>query len=391
MAFWKPGTVAPGSNVLRPVGLRATTAEEDDLVIATFNAYSSEASGLPLSQQRLRLPIYKHRNQILYLVENHPVTVIIGQTGSGKTTQIPQYLHEVGWSEGGRTVVCTQPRRVAATSIASRVAEERSCQLGEEVGYSIRFDDKSSADTRIKYTTDGTLFRETLSDPLLSKYSVIMIDEAHERSVYTDLLLGLIKKIMRKRPDLRLIVASATLDAEKFAQYFKDVKGYDGKEPVTLMTLEGRMFPVDIHYQIEPCQDYVEEAINVAATIHEREDAGDILVFLTGREEIDKVVSGLKNRQRSLNSPFKLLALPLYAGMSSEQQMKIFEPTPRGTRKVVVATNIAEASITIEGIVYVIDCGFVKIRTYNPITNLSTLVVTPASQSSATQRAGNVL
>ncbi|KAL7753895.1 hypothetical protein RI367_000827 [Sorochytrium milnesiophthora] len=360
----------------------AREAASDASIITAFSVYNG-ITALPMAQQRQRLPVFKHRTHILYLVERFQVLIVVGETGSGKTTQLPQYLHEAGWTANGQLVACTQPRRVAATSVARRVAEEMRVPLGEEVGYTIRFEDKSNpATTRIKYMTDGMLFREMMVDPLLQRYSVIMIDEAHERSLYTDIILGLLKKILRKRPELRIIVSSATLDAEMFAAFFNtNESGDTARDNVSIISLEGRMFPVDIYYLNQACEDYVERAVEVVAQIHQQEEAGDVLVFMTGREEIDYVVAQLKefrdaNRFAftiggetgrlethslfSAHGQLTLMPVPLYAGLSQEEQMKCFDTTPRGYRKVVVATNVAEASITIGGIVYVVDCGFVK-------------------------------
>lgn len=343
------------------------------------------------------LPIARHRDTLLYVIETFPITIIIGQTGSGKTTQIPQFLDQAGWCAEGKIIAITQPRRVAATTVAARVAEEMRCNLGQEVGYSIRFEDMTSSATRIKFLTDGLLLREALVDPLLSRYSVIMVDEAHERSLSSDILLGLLKKIMKRRPELRIVVSSATLDAENFLQFFAgDSVVENGNESSELggsvgriISLEGRMYPVDIHYLEEPTEDYVERAIKTVFDIHVKEAEGDILIFLTGREEIDATIEIIADRIGSLNPKGpSLLPLPLYAGLSTDQQMYVFEPAPEDTRKVIIATNIAEASVTIDGIVYVIDCGFVKLRAYNPTTGIETLTAVPVSKASATQRAG---
>ncbi|KAF9291968.1 hypothetical protein BGZ68_001054 [Mortierella alpina] len=347
-----------------------------------------------MSEQRKQLPVYRHRTEFLYLVEHHQVVILVGQTGSGKTTQIPQYLHEAGWTAMGKIVACTQPRRVAATTVAQRVAEEMHVKLGMEVGYTIRFEDCTdpAGKTRIKYMTDGMLFRETLMDPLLSKYSVIMLDEAHERSLYTDILMGVLKKILKKRPELRIVISSATLDAEAFAAFFSTNRNRDDKlgENTSILSVQGRMYPVDLHYLPEPCDNYVEKAIQTVFDIHTREPAGDILVFMTGREEIEEVVSEIRDRATTLppNKYADIVALPLYAGLAAEEQMLVFEPGERGTRKVIVATNVAEASITIPAIGFVIDCGFVKVRAYNPRTGMEMLTTTTISQASAEQRSG---
>ncbi|KAG6845049.1 hypothetical protein H0H87_001386 [Tephrocybe sp. NHM501043] len=370
LKFWKPGTAGPGSNLDR-----ATEVEGN--VVPSAPAYS----------QRERLPIFKHREKLLYCVENYGVIIVVGQTGCGKTTQLPQYLYEAGWAADGNVIACTQPRRVAATSVATRVASEVGTVLGEEVGYTIRFEDVSDKErTRILYLTDGMLFRETLVDPLLSRYSAIMIDEAHERSIYTDLLLGVLKKIRRKRPSLRLIVSSATLDATAFLEYFKDSAN---PNDATIVSLEGRMYPVEVAYLQEPTPDYVRMAAQVAWNINMRQGSGDILVFLTGREEIERCLEELSEMLPTLpQTAPRLVPLALHAGLSTDEQLKVFEQAERGTRKLIISTNIAEASVTIDGIKYVVDCGFVKIRTYNPTTALASLSTVPTSVASATQRAG---
>ncbi|RMY14157.1 hypothetical protein D0867_07224 [Hortaea werneckii] len=332
------------------------------------------------------LPIARHREALLYTVETYPITVLIGQTGSGKTTQLPQYLAQSGWCNDGKV-----PRRVAATTVARRVADELRSPLGQDVGYSIRFEDVTSAATKIKFLTDGLLLREALVDPLLSRYSIIMVDEAHERSLSSDVLLGVLKKIRKKRPELRIVVSSATIEAEHFLQFFAtdDEEIGQDQRTATIVSIEGRAFPVDIHYLTDPCEDYLERAVHTVFEVHTSEPAGDILVFLTGRDEIEKALQLVADRLPSLPAAAdKILALPMYAGLTTEQQMYVFEPAPEHHRKVIFSTNIAEASVTIDGIVHVVDCGFVKLRAYNPTTGIETLTPTPVSKASATQRAG---
>nr|XP_060473567.1 probable ATP-dependent RNA helicase DHX35 isoform X2 [Panthera onca] len=277
--------------------------------------------------------------------------------------------------------------------VAGRVAEERGALLGHEVGYCIRFDDCTDPlATRIKFLTDGMLVREMMVDPLLTKYSAIMLDEAHERTLYTDIAIGLLKKIQRKRGDLRLIVASATLDAEKFRDFFNQNETSDPtRDTCVILTVEGRTFPVDIFYLQSPVPDYIKSTVETVMKIHQTEGDGDILAFLTGQEEVETVVSMLIEQARALGRTGMkrhLRVLPMYAGLPSFEQMKVFERVSRSVRKVIVATNVAETSITISGIVYVIDCGFVKLRAYNPRTAIECLVVVPVSQASANQRAG---
>ncbi|WPG99124.1 Hypothetical protein R9X50_00193500 [Acrodontium crateriforme] len=352
-----------------------------------------------LHQPASLLPIAQHRASLLYVIETCPVTIIVGQTGSGKTTQLPQYLEQAGWCRDGKLIAITQPRRVAATTVAKRVASELQCPLGQEVGYSIRFEDVTSAATKIKFLTDGLLLREALVDPLLSRYSVIMVDEAHERSLSSDVLLGILKKIQKKRPELRIIISSATLQADEFLHFFENDNAIDEAEKAhneevntqtgQIVKIEGRAFPVDIHYTTNPCENYLERAVQTIFDIHSSEPEGDVLLFLTGREEIETVIEMIADRIPSLaNTADRILPLPLYAGLTTEQQMYVFESAPGHTRKIICATNIAEASVTIDGIVYVIDCGFVKLKAYNPSTGIDTLTATPVSKASATQRAG---
>ncbi|CAM6117386.1 unnamed protein product [Calypogeia fissa] len=338
-----------------------------------------QRSKLSIQEQRQSLPIYKLKNELVTAVNENQVLVVIGETGSGKTTQMTQYLAEAGYSTKGK-IGCTQPRRVAAMSVAKRVAEEFGCRLGEEVGYAIRFEDCTGPETVIKYMTDGMLLREILIDEQLNAYSVIMLDEAHERTIHTDVLFGLLKSLVKKRPDLRLIVTSATLDAEKFSGYFFNCP---------IFTIPGRTFPVEILYTKTPETDYLDAALITVMQIHLTEPEGDVLLFLTGQEEIDTACQILYERMKGLGpSVPELIILPVYSALPSEMQTRIFEPPPPGTRKVVVATNIAEASLTIDGIYYVVDPGFSKQNVYNPKLGLDSLVITPISQASARQRAG---
>nr|XP_027123536.1 pre-mRNA-splicing factor ATP-dependent RNA helicase DEAH1-like isoform X2 [Coffea arabica] len=334
-----------------------------------------------LQDDRKTLPVYPYRDELLQAINDHQVLVIVGETGSGKTTQIPQYLHEAGYTKRGK-IGCTQPRRVAAMSVAARVSQEMGVKLGHEVGYSIRFEDCTSETTVLKYMTDGMLLREFLGEPDLASYSVVMVDEAHERTLSTDILFGLVKDIARFRPDLKLLISSATLDAEKFSDYF---------DSAPIFKIPGRRFPVEIHYTKAPEADYLDAAIVTALQIHVTQPPGDgdILVFLTGQEEIETAEEILKQRTRGLGTKIaELIICPIYANLPTELQAKIFEPTPEGARKVVLATNIAETSLTIDGIKYVIDPGFCKMKSYNPRTGMESLLVTPVSKASANQRAG---
>ncbi|KKY13718.1 putative atp-dependent rna helicase dhx8 [Phaeomoniella chlamydospora] len=334
---------------------------------------------MSIKQQRESLPVFKFRKQLLEAVHQNQLLIVVGDTGSGKTTQVTQYLAEDGFANDG-LIACTQPRRVAAMSVAKRVAEEVGCELGQEVGYTIRFEDRTSPATRIKYMTDGMLQREILLDPNLRKYSVIMLDEAHERTIATDVLFGLLKKTLKRRPDLKLIVTSATLDADKFSEYFNQCP---------IFSIPGRTFPVEIMYSREPESDYLDAALTTVMQIHLTEPPGDILVFLTGQEEIDTSCEILYERMKALGPGVpELIILPVYSALPSEMQSRIFDPAPPGSRKVVIATNIAETSITIDQIYYVIDPGFVKQNAYDPKLGMDSLIVTPISQAQAKQRAG---
>ena len=309
MAFWKPQSSS--SN--------AVDRHDNDAVLNP-NKYQH----LSLAQQRLNLPISSQKQNILYALESFSTVVVTAETGSGKSTQLPQFLHEAGWTKGGRCIVCTQPRRVAAITVSSRVAEEFGCQLGDEVGYAVRFDAKCSDKTVIKYCTDGLLLRETMSDPLLSKYSVILVDEAHERSLQSDLMLGLLKKILKKRKDLRIIVTSATVDAVTIKEFFESNNGVNKsdrtKDTACIISVQGRVHPVDIHYLQKPCLNYITTAAETVLKIHENEDKGDILVFLPGAEEIDNCVRILEERgERYAQS---LLLIPLYSSLPFAMQMR---------------------------------------------------------------------
>ncbi|THV01417.1 ATP-dependent RNA helicase DHX8 [Dendrothele bispora CBS 962.96] len=347
----------------------------------TFNKATTygEITTLSIQDQRRRLPIYKLRDPLLKAIEEHQVLIVVGDTGSGKTTQMVQYLAESGYADKGR-IGCTQPRRVAAMSVAKRVSEEVGCRLGQEVGYTIRFEDCTSPETRIKYMTDGMLQRECLIDPECNQYSVVMLDEAHERTIATDVLFGLLKKAVKKRPDLKLIVTSATLDAEKFSKYFFGCP---------IFTIPGRTFPVEILYTKEPESDYLDASLITVMQIHLSEPPGDILLFLTGQEEIDTACEILFERMKALGPKVpELLILPIYSALPSEVQSRVFEPTPPGARKVVIATNVAETSLTIPAIYYVIDPGFSKQNAYDPRLGMDSLVVMPISQAQARQRSG---
>jgi len=342
--------------------------------------------------KRTKLPVYQFKDELIKKVQENQCIVVEGETGSGKTTQIPQFLLEAKLATQGKTcVACTQPRRVAATSIAQRVADEMDVELGKEVGYTIRFEDVTDRyNTVLKFLTDGMLLREAMHDPLLTKYSAIVLDECHERTLSTDVIMGLLMEILPKRKkgsehgELKVVVMSATLDAKKFQEYFHNAP---------LLKVPGRTFPVEVFYTAKPERNYVEAAVRTVLHIHQCEEQGDILVFLTGEQEIEQACEEIREKSRSMDS--ELVVYPMYSSLSPEQQRKIFSTapgprTPQGKpgRKVVVSTNIAETSLTIDGIVYVVDPGFSKQKVFNPRIRVESLLVSPISRASAKQRAG---
>ena len=419
MAFWKPGAARP-----EPLSLEVDRGAEGGRLV-TYN----RDENLALAAQRSRLPIFTCRDAILFLVETRATTVLVGQTGCGKTTQVPQYLAEAGWCAGGRMVACTQPRRVAAQTIAARVAEEMGTPLGQDVGYAVRFENVCTpGTTKIQFCTDGVLLRELMDDPLLTKYGVVMVDEAHERSLATDALLGLLKKIQRRRPDLRVVVASATIQAETFADFFdtrhvelKPALGPAALAPAArvpsrepgIVSVEGRAHAVAIHYLSKPAPEYVKAAVAAALDVHRSEGPGDVLMFLTGEDEIEEACEMLREAwaretreasartKRALPSGngrdvgavgegvrSRLVVTPLYAGLPPAAQTEAFAPAPRYARKVVVASNVAETSVTIEGVAYVVDCLFAKKKNYDAARSAETLMAAPVSRAAANQRAG---
>ncbi|GAW81615.1 pre-mRNA-splicing factor ATP-dependent RNA helicase PRP16 [Plasmodium gonderi] len=402
------------------------------------------------------LPIFKSKNELLEAVYNNNIIIIVGETGSGKTTQIVQYLYEDGYHKNG-IICCTQPRRVAAVSVAYRVSHEMNVEIGSLVGYTIRFEDNTTKDTKIRYVTDGILLRETLTDKELDKYSVIIMDEAHERSINTDVLLGILKNICLKRNDLKLLVTSATIDSKKFSKFF-------GNAPI--YNIQGRTFKVHLEYLRTPCNDYIECAVQKAIEIHISDNKydnnfGDILIFMTGQEDINatcyllserfyevyesykesksnkkETITKIRNiikdkeavssnttrngnsseggdehtddsdygpqpltrkdseycqidnreKEEEKNVIYPFYVFPIYSQLSSEQQSKIFQKYD--LRKIIVSTNIAETSLTLDGIKYVIDTGYCKLKVYNQKIGMDVLQITPISQANANQRSG---
>ncbi|EXX76145.1 Pre-mRNA-splicing factor ATP-dependent RNA helicase PRP16 [Rhizophagus irregularis] len=341
-------------------------------------AVSVFARSKTLREQREYLPAFAIREELLRIIRDNQVVVVVGETGSGKTTQLTQYLHEDGYSKYG-TIGCTQPRRVAAMSVAKRVSEEMECKLGTTVGYAIRFEDCTSESTVIKYMTDGVMLRESLKEPDLDHYSAIIMDEAHERSLQTDVLMGLLRQVLSRRRDIKLIVTSATMNAEKFSLFFGNCPTF---------TIPGRTFPVEIMFSKTPCEDYVDSAVKQVLAIHLGHPAGDILVFMTGQEDIEITCRVIAERLQQLDNPPSLEILPIYSQLPADLQARIFEKTANNARKVIVATNIAETSLTVDGIMYVVDTGYNKLKVFNPKIGMDSLQITPISQANANQRSG---
>ncbi|KAI1382329.1 P-loop containing nucleoside triphosphate hydrolase protein [Hypoxylon crocopeplum] len=339
------------------------------------SAFSQSKS---LREQREFLPAFAVREDLLRVIRDNQVVIVVGETGSGKTTQLTQFLYEDGYGKTGM-IGCTQPRRVAAMSVAKRVAEEMEVKLGSTVGYAIRFEDCTSKDTVIKYMTDGVLLRESLNERDLDRYSCVIMDEAHERALNTDVLMGLFNKILQRRRDLKLIVTSATMNSKRFSDFFGGAPEF---------TIPGRTFPVDIMFHRSPVEDYVDQAVQQVLAIHVSMGPGDILVFMTGQEDIECTCELVRERLDALNDPPKLSILPIYSQMPADLQSKIFDRAPPGVRKCIVATNIAETSLTVDGIMYVVDAGYSKLKVYNPRMGMDTLQITPISQANGGQRAG---
>src|ERR1700733_1546000 len=321
------------------------------------------------------LPVSQRKDEILRAIRDHQVVIIAGETGSGKTTQIPKICLELGRGVAGQ-IGHTQPRRLAARTVAERIAEELGSPLGETVGYKVRFTDVSADDTLVKLMTDGILLTELTRDRQLSRYDTLIIDEAHERSLNIDFILGYLRQLLPRRPDLKVIITSATIDPERFAEHFKDLR------PGRPSPVEARSRPVnDPEAREEDDRDQV-QAISDAIGELERQGPGDILVFLSGEREIRDTADALKGRA-------KTDVLPLYGRLSAAEQHRVFEPSKSSQlRRVVLATNVAETSLTVPGIRYVIDPGTARISRYSLRTKVQRLPIEAISQASANQRKG---
>lgn len=330
------------------------------------------------------LPVNQHRDEITQLIQDHQVVIVCGETGSGKSTQLPKICLEAGRGVYGM-IGHTQPRRIAARSVGARVAEELGVKLGAEVGFKIRFSDQTTDKTYIKLMTDGILLAETQFDRFLEKYDTLIIDEAHERSLNIDFILGFLKTIISKRPEFKLIITSATIDAEKFSQHFaKD------EVPAPIIEVSGRSYPVETLYRPMERDEGVEldlfEGINDAITELLSTESGDCLIFLPTEKDIRTAANKLRGLEYLKRSSIKTEILPLYARLSVAEQNKIFKPGP--ARRIVLATNVAESSLTVPRIKYVIDSGLARISRYAPRSKIQRLPIEKISQASANQRAG---
>lgn len=367
---------------------QATTSKMDSLVRNTTTADQAQKledselnylrEGTPkhsaayfgILATRRKLPVYGQHQAFLDIYQKAQVMVLSSDTGSGKTTQIPQFVLYDEYADG-KMIACTQPRRLAVSSVARRVAEELDVTLGEEVGFNVRFENVTSDRTRLKYMTEGILLSEAKNDPSFSKYSCIIIDEAHERTMNTDVIMATLKEALGRRNDLKVVVMSATLDAHKFQTYFKGAPH---------LHIPGRAHPVEIQYLEEDEPNYLLACCRTAKNIHRNMPEGDILIFLPGEHDIELACALLTREVEGLE------VLPLYSTISSAKQKQIFKSS--SARKCICATNIVETRLTIDGIVYVVDVGLAKRMTYNPRVRMDVLQTAPISQAAARQRAG---
>jgi ATP-dependent helicase HrpA len=362
---------------MRGNDVAAAEAALEQKVAASAAVRAARAASVPRVAYPEELPISSARDEIRRAIEQHPVVIVCGETGSGKTTQLPKICLEAGRGVAG-AIGHTQPRRIAARAVAARIAEEISTPLGELVGYKLRFQDRTSPRGLIKLMTDGILLAETQGDRFLDQYDTLIVDEAHERSLNIDFLLGYLKWLLPKRPDLKLIITSATIDPERFSKHFNDAP---------IINVSGRSYPVEVRYRPVELDEEDETAVDEQAAILSavdelwREHPGDILVFLSGEREIRETAESLRKHH-----PQGCEVLPLYSRLSQDEQQRVFKPA--GRRRVVLATNVAETSLTVPGIRAVIDTGVARISRYSHRSRLQRLPIEKISQASANQRSG---
>ena len=362
------------SNVKKSDTKQAVIAEIEQAILsaqAHFATRKTQLENLKISYPDL--PVSARREEILKLITENQVIVIAGETGSGKTTQLPKMCLELGRGVNG-LIGHTQPRRIAARSVANRIAEELGSEMGSTVGYKVRFNDQVSENTLVKLMTDGILLAEIQTDRYLNQYDTLIIDEAHERSLNNDFILGYLKQILAKRPDLKVIITSATIDVERFSRHFNNAP---------IIEVSGRTFPVEVRYRPiveEEEQDQLQGILNAVDEL-QAEGRGDILIFMNGEREIRDTAEALQKQELRFTE-----ILPLYARLSAEEQQRIFRPS--GLNRVILATNVAETSLTIPNIKYVIDTGTARISRYSYRTKVQRLPIEPISQASANQRKG---
>ncbi|PVZ09949.1 ATP-dependent RNA helicase HrpA [Actinomycetospora cinnamomea] len=378
---------------------RIDDAERRARTLATIGGDVTEAeerlarrrASVPAVSYPAELPISDRVEEIRAALETHQVVVVAGETGSGKTTQLPKIALELGRGVLG-TIGHTQPRRIAARTVAERVAEELGTTDSDVVGYQVRFTSRASEDTLVKLMTDGILLAEIQQDRLLRRYDTLIIDEAHERSLNIDFLLGYLAQLLPRRPDLKVVITSATIDPERFAEHFRSPSG----EPAPIVEVSGRMYPVEVRYRplVDPAadppsqpRDQVDGIVDAVDELRREGPEGDVLVFLSGEREIRDAADALREHAEQAHVE-DLDVLPLYARLSAAEQHRVFEPASGGRRRVVLATNVAETSLTVPGIRYVIDPGLARISRYSRRTKVQRLPIEPISQASATQRAG---
>ncbi|WOL03255.1 hypothetical protein Cni_G11975 [Canna indica] len=342
-----------------------------------------------LLERRKKLPVWAHRSKFIDALSKHQVVVVAAPPGSGKSTQIPQIVIEAGYASEGKQIACTQPRQLVATVLSRRVAQEMDVKLGEEVGYSVLFENCSGPKTILKYLTDGVLLRESMSDQNLERYSVIILDEVHLRTLATDILLAYLKNLLEKKArfDLKLVVMSNQVEAKKYKDYFKGAR---------IVQPLPSLHPIEIVYLKEPVKDLVEAALDKVAQSLVSESAGDIIIFVTGMEEIVRCCSRLGKLIVELGDKIGCVnVIPLHSGMCLDMQKKAFKAAPAPTRKgglvgrkVLVSTEIAESSLSIDGIVYTIDCGYIKQKVYNADLHVESMLTLRISKASAQRRSG---